>query len=342
MGQTLNTIMEDKTMGEAEKKDDKVEGDSENAKPEGWKPPAITLDDDEPTPDEGEGEGDAEGDDEGEAADGSESQDDDAEGDGKEADSDDDDQQQIVREGDDTQSQATTPRGFLKRIGKLNGRVSKAKEGEASQKERADFLEQENKVKDIRIQQLEGQPPPETLKKPDPNEFDGGVYDPKYEAAVDEYQDKRQDARLNERLADQTQKSTVTNDQAALAHKLRTKQEAHYDRAAKLKVKDYEETEDKLLSIMNHEKVNHIILALPDRSEQLLYYLGKNPKLAQKYSDMLETETVRALMELGGVLSEIKVKTVSKKSLKDPDEDLEGGNLPTGKKKRGPKGATFA
>lgn len=331
-------------MGEAEKSDKKVDGDSENSDP---KKPLITLDDGDGAGDdtgdddaEGEGEGEGEGK-EGEGADGSEGQDDEGgEGDGQAGESDDDDQQQIVREGD-TQSQASTPRGFLKRINKLNGKVDTA-QGEASaEKTRADLLEQENKVKDIRIAQLEGQPTPEPLIKPDPDKFDGGTYDPAYNKAVDEYQDKRLDARLDARLADQTKKSTVTNDQVALAHKLRQKQEAHIERATKLKVKDYEATEDVAIAIMGHQKINHIIMALPDRTEQLVYYLGKNPAVAQKYADMLETETVRALIELGGVLSEIKVKTVSKKSLKDPDEDLEGGNLPTGKKKRGPKGATF-
>ena len=324
----------------AEKKDEKVDGDS--GKPEPTKS-KITFDDGEPDPAdlEAEGEGEGEGDEGDEGEGDAEGQGDEGgEGDGQAGESD-DDQQQIVREGE-TQPKPTTPRGFLKRINKLNGRVSDAKEGEATQKDRADFLEQENQVQKTRIQQLEGQPKPEPLTRPDVNTFDGGMYDPKYQQAVDDYNDKRQDARLNERLAEQSKKSNVTNSQADLAHKLRQKQEAHIERATKLKVKDYEATEDIAISIMGHEKVNHIILALPDRTEQLIYYLGKNPELAQKYGDMLETETVRALMELGGILSEIKVKTVSKKSLKDPDEDLEGGNLPTGKKKRGPKGATFA
>jgi hypothetical protein len=332
-------------MGDAEKGDKKVDGNSENSDP---KKPLITLDEgDGDGTDEGEGEGGtkAEGDDgegtKGEGADGSEGQDDDTgEGDGQGGESDDDDQQQIVREGE-TQPQASTPRGFLKRINKLNGKVDTAEGVASAEKERADLLEQQNKVKDIRIAQLEGQPTPEPLVKPDPNAFDGGAYDPAYNKAVDEYQDKRLDARLDERLAAQTQKSTVTNDQVALAQRLRQKQEAHIERATKLKVKDYEATEDAAIAIMGHQKINHIIMALPDRTEQLVYYLGKNPAVAQKYGDMLETETVRALMELGGILSEIKVKTVSKKSLKDPDEDLEGGNLPTGKKKRGPVGATF-
>jgi hypothetical protein len=133
----------------------------------------------------------------------------------------------------------------------------------------------------------------------------------------------------------------VTSDQSALALKLRQRQEAHIERAQKLKVKDYEETEDVTLSIMGHDKVNHIILALPDKTELIMYYLGKNPDVAHKYSAMLETEPIRALIELGGILSEIKVKPSSKKTRKEPDEDLEGGNLPSGKKKRGPKGATF-
>jgi hypothetical protein len=333
--------MEDKTMGEAEKKDNSSDGDSEKSEP---KKPLITFDDGEPDPADVKADGETEGEGDGaEGEDGKESggQEGEPEGDGQAGEADDDDQQdQIVREGE-TQPQATTPRGFLKRIKKLNGRVVSAKVETDEFKERNEILEDQNKVQKMRIEQLEGQPKTEPLKRPDVIDFDG-AYDPEYQKAVDDYQDQRQDARLNKRFAEQTQHSTVTNDQTALAQKLQQKQLAHVERASKLKVKDYEETEDVAISILGSDKVNHIIMALPEKSELLLYYLGKNSDVAQKYSDMLETETVRALMELGGILSEIKVKSVSKKSLKDPDEDLEGGNLPTGKKKRGPVGATFA
>jgi hypothetical protein len=223
----------------------------------------------------------------------------------------------------------------------LNGRVDAAK-GETDQfRERNLHLEDINKVQKMRIEQLEGAGPPTPLVKPDPEKFDEGIYDDGYIKAFDEYQDKKLDARFDERIAKQSKQSIVTSDQSALALKLRQRQEAHIERAQKLKVKDYEETEDVTLSIMGHDKVNHIILALPDKTELIMYYLGKNPDVAHKYSAMLETEPIRALIELGGILSEIKVKPSSKKTREEPDEDLEGGNLPSGKKKRGPKGATF-
>jgi hypothetical protein len=298
--------------------------------------PTITLDEDDGNDDEA---GDEEGEEEGDTGDESGGDDESGEGDGQAGD-DDADEVQIVREGD-TQAPAGTPRGFLKRINKLNGRVDAAK-GETDQfRERNLHLEDINKVQKMRIEQLEGAPPAQPLVKPDPEKFTEGIYDDGYIKAFDEYQDKKLDARFDERIAKQTKQSNVTSDQSALALKLRQRQEAHIDRAQKLKVKDYEATEDITLSIMGHDKVNHIILALPDKTELIMYYLGKNPDVAQKYSAMLEAEPIRALIELGGILSEIKVKPSSKKTLKDPDEDLEGGNLPRDKKKRGPKGATF-
>lgn len=309
----------------------------ENADLKGKKDEAEEHDDD-PTIilDEGEGAGE-EG--EGEGGDDSEGDDDTGEGDGQAGD-DDSEEVLIVREGE-TQPPAGTPRGFLKRINKLNGRVDAAK-GETDQfRERNQLLEEQSKLQQMRIDQLEGAGPPQPLVKPDPEKFDGGIYDDGYIKAFDEYQDKKLDQRFDERLAKQTKQSTVTNDQSALALKLRQRQEAHIDRAQKLKVKDYEVTEDVALSIMGHDKVNHIILAMPEKTELIMYYLGKNPDVAHKYSAMLEAEPIRALIELGGILSEIKVKPSSKKTLKDPDEDLEGGNLPRDKKKRGPKGATF-
>jgi hypothetical protein len=82
------------------------------------------------------------------------------------------------------------------------------------------------------------------------------------------------------------------------------------------------------------------LIANLDKSELALYYFGKNEKQAEKFSDMLDKQPIKALLEMGALLAEIKVKKGGKSNPPDPDEELSGGSSlkPT---KRGPKGATF-
>ena len=115
----------------------------------------------------------------------------------------------------------------------------------------------------------------------------------------------------------------MTAAQEAGAHKLEQRQAAHYERAAKLKVKDYEATEDKAIEIFGNEHINHLVANL-DNSEVAMYYFGKNPEVAQKYSDMLKREPIRGLIEIGGLLAKLKVKP-KRESAPDPDIELEGG-----------------
>lgn len=245
---------------------------------------------------------------------------DDQPGDGQ----DDDGEVDIVREGDTQPQQSGTPRGFLKRINKLNGKVEVAKQETAEEREKRLFLEDENRVLKVALEQAKAAgKSPEALTMPNPDDFDGGTYDPDYIKAFEEYTDKKIQAKVNEGVQKATQQTTVTATQQEAAQALEKAQTDHYNRAAKLKVKDYEATEDKAIEIFGMDHTNHLIANL-DNSEVALYYFGKNPEVAQKYSDMLHKKPIKALIEIGGLLKEIKVKPKSEPA-PDPDEELEGG-----------------
>jgi len=233
------------------------------------------------------------------------------------------DEVELVIDGDTHPKKNETPRGFLKRINKLNGKVDSAKQETAAEKEKREFLEDENRVLKVALEQARGTGKPEAPTLPNPDDYDGGPSDQGYIDAVIEYQAKTTQAQVADGIQKARQQATVTAAQEAGAQRLEQKQAAHYERAAKLKVKDYEATEDKAIEIFGNEHTNHLIANL-DNSEVAFYYFGKNPEVAQKYSDMLKREPIKALIEIGGLLAKIKVKP-KRESAPDPDEELEGG-----------------
>ena len=247
-----------------------------------------------------------------------------AEGEGKPGDGQADaDEVELVIEGDTQPKKEGTPRGFLKRINKLNGKVETAKQETAQEKEKREFLEDENRVLKVALDQARGTGQPEAPTLPNPDDFAGGMYDPDYQSKVTLHQAKVNQDQVNESIQKARQQSTVTAQQNQAAQKLAELQAAHYERAAKLKVKDYEATEDKVIEIFGKEHTNHLIANLPN-SEVAFYYFGKNEEAAQKYSDMLKAEPIKALLEIGGLLAKVKVKP-KRESAPDPDIELEGG-----------------
>jgi hypothetical protein len=264
-----------------------------------------------------------------------EGEEDDQPGDGQE----DSGEVEIVREGD-TQPTNEVPRGFLKRVGKLNGKIDKAKQETAQEREKREFLEDENRVLKVALDQARGVKPEEPQEIPDPDKFDGGIYDPDYIREVNIYNQKQIQEGIKAGLAEMQKEVSTVQAKNNLAKTLETQQMSHYERAAKLGVKDYEATEDKAIEIFGLDHTNHLIANL-DNSEVALYYFGKNPEVAHKFAEKLKTQPIKALIEMGTHLAGVKVKKGGKSTLPDPDEELEGGTR-SGKKQRGPKGATFA
>lgn len=230
---------------------------------------------------------------------------------------------EVVLAGDDGSQPAKNNLGIRKRINKLNAKVNAA-EQEASQSTDALAVEKErNRLLQIAVDQArsggnEAPKPPDTL------DYVDGAADPQYAAALQQFNSGLIDAAVQRRMTAQQQSVVSAQDTASDARELEQLQTSHYERAEKLGVKDYEETEDAVIASLGRENVNHIIRATTN-SETLLYYLGKNPDKAAYFADLIKTDSVKAVFELGALSDGLVVQPkVNQNPAPDPDTDLEG------------------
>ena len=249
---------------------------------------------------------------------------------------------EIVLEGETQPQEDQVPAGFFKRINKLNGKNAKLQGENSEVTQENSLLKEEVKLLRMAVDQSKGQAPAQELKRPDPNDFDGGYIDDEYIKADNDYIEAKIAEGSLKAFEQYNKKSEVIQNEKVDSQGLQEKQKAHYERASKLNVKDYEDTEDKALAILGTENANHLIKGLPKDTEKILYHLGKNPKKAERYAEMFKTRdgTIEALVELGGLVTKIKVKPKTT-SAPDTDTNPKGGKAPGGGKLRGPKGATF-
>lgn len=261
--------------------------------------------------------------------------------DGSEADEDPDTDGQeveIVLQGADGSQPKRNPLGFTRRIRKLNATITAA-EGEASQATTDLATEREkNKLLQLALDQKQAAP----AAPPDPSDFDDGAKDPQYVAALNDFNGRDFDARMQRHTAAQPAPQPVVD------RALERKQVEHYQAADKLKVKDYAETEDKAIAILGKTAVNILIESSDaDVSVKVLNYLGKNPDRAEEIAAMLNgrgTLPAKGILALGALGATLVAKPKAKRNpAPDPDNELEGASVSrSGKKQtRGPKGAIY-
>ena len=65
-------------------------------------------------------------------------------------------------------------------------------------------------------------------------------------------------------------------------------------------------------------------------SHVILYYLGKNPEEATRIANLIKTNPIRGVAEMGRLSAELKIKPKTK-IVADPDEEINGdGNTQDG------------
>lgn len=237
---------------------------------------------------------------------------------------------EIVNSNDDGSQPVDSNLGIRKRINKLNTKVEVAKEEASAVSSELAIERQKNELLQLALEQQKAKP--EAVKPPDPMDFDDGASDAKYITSLNQYNQSFIQAEL--------QKHVAANKPAPqVDHELERLQKAHYDRAEKLGVTDYDEVEDKAIDILGNDIVNQFIKASPD-SQTVLYYLGKNPGKAEEIAKLIKSEPIKGVLKLGALGAGLKVQTKARKSAPDPDNELEG-SVPAAKGRRGPKGAKF-
>ena len=235
---------------------------------------------------------------------------------------------EIVLEGEEQPTSKPVPLNkFLNRVNKLNGKVEAANTEAEAANQRVTMLEEENKLLRLHKEQ--------PLAKPKLEDFDS---DAEYETAQTKYDDARIDEAVKKQTANLIQQNNTQNNQAQHSQVIESSLKAHYERAGKLNVSDFEATEDIAIEIFGND-VSKNIMANTENSEVLLYYLGKNPAKAQQYAQDIQQNPVKAMMAMGGLAAGLKVKPKSSQ-VADPEETIAPGGA-IAVNKDGPKGATF-
>ncbi len=222
----------------------------------------------------------------------------------------------IVLAGDDgSQPDQKRPnRGFKRRVDRLNRR-NEASKLEANQA--TDALEVERQKN--RLLQLALDQKAEPVKAPNPSDFEDGVSDPKFIQANNDFILSSVGDTVKKHIPEQVQQAPQVN------YGLEAKQNAHYEAAENLGVADYEEAEDKAIDILGKDIVNQLI-GSNDQSHKILYFLGKNPSRAEDIADLVKTNPIRGVMELGALGEGLKVvrQKANLNQAPDPDDELEG------------------
>ena len=231
---------------------------------------------------------------------------------------------EVVHAGDEGSQPEKSNLGIRKRINKLNAKVSAAEHNETQASEALEVEKQRNKLLQLAVDQARAGGAQTTPKVPDTLDYEDGAGDPRYQAALHEYNQGLIDTAVNKRLASAQQNATTRHDIAEDDRELERRQTSHYQRADKLGVKDYAETEDLAIEALGRDNVNHLIRAT-DNSEALLYYLGKHPEKATHFADLIERSPVKAVFELGTLAAGLKIQPrANQNPAPDPDKDLEG------------------
>ncbi|BDA93755.1 hypothetical protein E5AUHO_13440 [Citrobacter freundii] len=156
-------------------------------------------------------------------------------------------------------------------------------------------------------QQSDVVPPKPTLESCDYDEV-------AFEQAVTDWHEKKSRAEQSKQEQQRQQQESIKKFQQRL--------EKHQERATKLPVKDYRETEEivrRELTVIQQEILIH---AADEGSELIAYALGKNQQLRQRVA--AETDPIRAAFLLGQISKQVSLAPKAKKAIK-PEPEVRGG-----------------
>ena len=216
--------------------------------------------------------------------------------------------------------------GIRKRINKLNKKVEQAEQGKTQAEIDLDIARENNRLQALQIEQLRAQPQP--LTPPNPDDFDAGEFDPAYKQRETEYRNELTRQQVAQAVAESQQNTASQKEAAEKAQRLEAQQIAHYSRVKDIKVQNYEEHEDRVITALGTDAVNVIIENFDD-AHLLFYYLGgdkpQNVEAVNSLATLIKTQPIKALAEIGRLSSKIKIKPRSS-TAPTPPEKLEGGS----------------
>ena len=159
---------------------------------------------------------------------------------------------------------------------------------------------------------------------PDPDQFADGEYDPAYQRAAAQHQERQLGSLVDQRVEATLAAQAQRQQQDAEARRLEEGQRAHYRKAATLGVDDYEQAEDAVIAAIGDAAVTEIAARDPDNAHTLFYTLGKSPEKLREFASKFKADPVAGLL-YAGALSRDAVVRPSTPPVPEPEEALEGG-----------------
>ena len=105
--------------------------------------------------------------------------------------------------------------------------------------------------------------------------------------------------------------------------------ETYAENASKLGVLDFNESQDKAMDILGDDFSELLAVQLPVDSPKLMYWFGKNPKEAEKYRDLYQSNPGGATFELGKLAAKLTVKR-KHSSAASPERKIDASGVPGG------------
>lgn len=177
-----------------------------------------------------------------------------------------------------------------------------------------ELRELRRQLEQIQTKPVEQQQPQSDVIPPKPTLESCDYDEAAFEQAVTDWHENKSRVEQTKQQQQRQQQENIQKFQ----HRL----EKHNERATKLPVKDYRETEEivrRELPVIQQEILIH---AADEGSELIAYALGKNPQLRQRVA--AETDPIRAAFLLGQISKQVSLAPKPKKAIK-PEPEVRGG-----------------
>jgi hypothetical protein len=180
-----------------------------------------------------------------------------------------------------------------------------------------DKLQDENTLLKQQLNQL-AQKPVNAVGLP-PDEY-------AYEDRAQYLQDKAQYDRqmLSGVVSDQLQHERNGHNVTAQEQERDTKLKTYAKNASGLKVRDFNETQDKAFDVLGDDFGQLIAQNLPEDAPKLIYYFGKNPEVAAKMRDDYLANPGNVTFKLGKLAGNLTIKP-RESSAAQPESKIESG-----------------
>ncbi len=173
-----------------------------------------------------------------------------------------------------------------------------------------------------KLLELERQQRAKPSGPPNPDDFDGGEFDPAFRKAQEAHQAKLVEDTVAQKLAETQRLNAEKEADLALRKEIQDAQIAHYQRAAALKVADFEEREDRVRDHLG-QRVHDVMVQACDNSEAVVLYLDKNPQEMDRLKRVVSSNNIKGFAELMLISHSLRPKRTSSKA-PDPVQRLEG------------------